>query len=609
MNFPDLPGIHAFVAIGLAGLALYLFRREDIRLESSCLFVLIILAAGLSFFPYENNGATLDALSVFQNFGNEAVITICGLIMASAGLSRTGALEPLGRILAKFWRFSPTLALLITLLLAASISPFTNNTPVMIVLIPVLISLSLRAGTSPSAVLLPVNHATLLGGMITTIGTSTNLLVVDVARRQGLPPIDIFDFAAPAAIGAGIGIFYLWLIAPRLLPTRKVVVQASPRVYSAQLHVPEKSYCDSRTVQEVTKKAGKALKIEKILRGEDITIQAVPQAIIRAGDRLFLNARAEHLKEFEKVLHVTLLPGKLKNRDVTSLPNEDQQLAEVVIPPNSTLVDSSLKEARFLEKHRVACLAVHREGVRLDLPERSLSDETLHVGDVLLMQGGTEQLSAIKYSGDLLVLDGTLDLPRTRQAPLAILIMIGVVSAAAMGWVPIAISALCGVLFMVMSRCMKWHEAVQSLSLQVILVMVTSLSLGNAILQTGAADFIARAFVFFSFGAPVVVVLSIMMLLIAIFTNIVDNNAAAVIGTPIAIIVAQQLGADPMPFVVATLLAANLSMATPMAYKTNILIWNAGGYQFNDFVRAGLPLMLLMWATFSVVVPWYYDLF
>ncbi|QGX40628.1 SLC13 family permease [Permianibacter aggregans] len=608
MVFPDWPGIHGFLALALAGVALYLFRREDIRLESSCLFVLIIMATGLTFFPYEGPDGKLDAIGVFQNFGNEAVITICALIMASTGLSRTGALEPLGRILAKFWRFSPSLALLVTLILVSCISPFTNNTPVMIVLIPVLVSLSLRAGESPSSVLLPVNHATLLGGSITTIGTSTNLLVVDMATRQGLPHFDIFSFAVPAAIGAGIGITYLWLIAPRLLPPRKVVVQTVPRLYSAQLHVSAKSFCAGRTVKEVSKKVGKNLKIEKILRGEDITIQAVPQAMICEGDRLFVLARAEHLKEFERVLHVTLIPGKLKNRDTEAIPSEDQQLAEVVIPPNSTLVNSTLKDARFLERYRVACLALHREGARLDLPERSLSDEPLHVGDVLLMQGGTEQMRKIKHAGDLLVLDGTLDLPRTRQAPLAVLIMVLVVASAAMEWLPISIAALFGVLLMVMTRCMHWHEAVQSLSLQVVLVMVTSLSLGNTILYTGAADFIAKLFVTLSFGAPVVVILSIMMLLTAMFTNIVDNNAAAVIGTPIAIIVAQQLGVDPVPFVVATLLAANLSMATPMAYKTNILIWNAGGYLFNDFVRAGLPLLLLLWFTYSIVVPWYYGL-
>ncbi|NQD36620.1 SLC13 family permease [Permianibacter sp. IMCC34836] len=609
MTLPPLPDLHALAALALTGFALYLFRREDLQLETACLFILIVLAVSFEYFPYKGPLGTLDAISVFQNFGNEALITICGLIMAGEGISRTGALEPMGRFLARFWRFSPSFALLATLLVTAAVSPFVNNTPTMIVMIPILVSVSLRAGHSPSAVLMPTNHANLLGGMVTTIGTSTNLLVIDVARRQGLAEIGMFDFVFPASLAAGIGVLYLWLIAPRLLPTRAVTMDTSPRMYSAQLHVHQKSLCNGRNLKETVQKTGGLLQVEKILRGDDIVVAAVPHATLRAGDRLVVSESPAQLKELEKMLRVTLIPGELRAELPGTLQADDQQLAEVVVAPHSTLVGRSLKEERFLEKNQLLCLALHRAGIKLDRPQSRLADEPLRTGDVLLVQGPKPRLHALKMAGDLLVLDGSLDLPRSRRAPLALLIMAGVVTAAALGWLPIAISALCGVLLMVLSRCMKWQEAVQGLSLQVILVMATSLSLGNAILYSGAADWLASLFVAFSFGAPVAVSLSGLMLLIAIFTNLVDNNAAAVIGTPIAIGVARQLGVEPIPFVIATLLAANLSLATPTAYKTNILIWNAGGYTFNDFLRVGLPLMLLMWLALSVIVPWHYQLF
>lgn len=609
MNLPPLPDLHAFAALALTAFALYLFRREEWQLETSCLFILIVLAVSFEFFPYKGPLGTLDAISVFQNFGNEALITICGLIMAGEGISRTGALEPVGRFLARFWRLSPSFALLVTLVVTAAISPFINNTPTMIMMIPVLVSVSLRAGHSPSSVLMPTNHANLLGGMITTIGTSTNLLVIDVARRQGLAEIGMFDFVLPASIAASIGIAYLWLIAPRLLPERAVPVDRAPRMYSAQLHVLEKSLCVNRTLAETVQKTSGLLQVEKILRGDDIIVTPVPQATLRAGDRLVVSHSPVQLKELEKMLRVTLIPGQLRDEMSGTLRSEDQQLSEVVLAPHSRLVGQTLKADRFLEKNQLACLALHREGVKLDRPQSRLADEPLKIGDVLLVQGPKAKLHDLKQDGDLLVLDGSLDLPRSRKAPLAVLIMIGVVVSAALGWLPIAISALCGVLLMVLSRCMKWQEAVQGLSMQVILVMATSLSLGNAILYSGAADWLAGLFVALSFGAPAAITLSVLMLLIAIFTNVVDNNAAAVIGTPIAIGIARQLGVDPLPFVIATLLAANLSVATPTAYKTNILIWNAGSYTFNDFLKVGLPLMLLMWLALSIIVPWHYQLF
>lgn len=227
---------------------------------------------------------------------------------------------------------------------------------------------------------------------------------------------------------------------------------------------------------------------------------------------------------------------------------------------------------------------------------------------MLLVQGASEQIARLKRSGELLALDATADLPHSDKAWLALAIMAGIVVTAASSLIPIAISAVCGVLLMILTRCLSWRDAALALSAQVVLIVVASLALGVALLKTGGADYLAQLFVAASFGAPPAAVLSGLILLMAILTNIVSNNAAAVIGTPIAISIAHQLGVNPEPFVLAVLFGANMSYATPMAYKTNLLVMNAGGYTFMDFVRVGVPLTILLWLVLSWLLATLYPL-
>jgi di/tricarboxylate transporter len=232
----------------------------------------------------------------------------------------------------------------------------------------------------------------------------------------------------------------------------------------------------------------------------------------------------------------------------------------------------------------------------------------LRAGDVLLVQSTLENLAELKQSSDFLILDGSINLPRARKAPIALAVIIGVVALAAMRVMPIEISALLGCLVLILTGCLNWKDAMNALSTQVILIIVSSLAMGMALLKTGGADYLANLFVYITFGAPASVVLASLMLMMGIMTNVVSNNAAAVIGTPIAIGIAQRLGLPLEPFVLAVMFGANLSFATPMAYQTNILIMNAGGYKFGDFVRVGVPLTLITWLILSGVLIWAYSL-
>ncbi|MRX28099.1 SLC13 family permease [Kangiella sp. HZ709] len=607
MPFPELPNYHALYVLILTVVALYLFRRDDIPLETSCVIVLLLLTIGFTLVEFHNHNGLLEPMQFFTGFGHEALIAVCALMVAGQGLVRTGALEPIGRFLGRVWKTSPLFSLLLTLLIAGILSAFVNNTPIVVLLLPILISVAVRANTSPSSLLMPMGFATLVGGMATTIGTSTNLLVVSVAADLGLEKFGMFDFFLPAAIAGSIAIVYLWLIAPRIIPERQAVMKdTSPRVFTAQLHIAEGSWADGKTLAEVINKTEGQMKVARIQRGSEATIVPMPDATIRAGDKLRVVDNPDKLKEYEQILGAKLFKSGQKVDDDHPLTAENQQLSELVVTPGSPLAGKTLKDVRFIDEYGLVAIALHRADKVVDMHNKGLGKVILHVGDVLLVQGGQKEIAEFKKRGEILILDATSDLPRSHRAPRALWIMLGVIFFAAVGILPIAISALTGALLMILTHCISWRDALNALSAQVVLIVASSLALGIAMTETDGAQYIAEIFVWATDGTPPMIILSGLMLLLALLTNVVSNNAAAVIGTPIAYSVATQLNLPPEPFIIAVLFGANMSFATPMAYKTNLLVMSAGGYKFSDFVKIGVPLVIIMWVTLSIVLPLLY---
>ena len=599
---------HAIWAMGLTVVALLLFTRERIPLETSSLTVIVILAISFTLFPYTGaNGVVLQPISFFSGFGHEALIAVCGLMIAGYGIVRTGALEPVGRGLAKLWGYSPILSVLITLLVSAALSAVVNNTPIVVLLLPIMLNVAIRTKNSPSGILMPMGLATLLGGMTTTIGTSTNLLVVSVAADMGLERIGMFDFFLPAIMAGSVGILYLWLIAPRILPDRTPNLKNSgPRIFTAHLHIPQGSFADGKTLTEIIEKTEGAIQVSGIRRTENTFTVPLPDARIRAGDRLLVRDTPDQLKDFERTLGATLYSKGHEVDDENPLSDEQQHLAELVIDRGSPMIHRTLNEAHFADVYQLVTLAIHRKGKVLESMPQGIARTPLRQGDVLLVQGSNENIEEVKKHGHFLVLDATRQLPATKYAPRAVIIMALTILVAALGIMPISIAAVAGSLLMVLTNCLKWEDIQRALSAQVILIVVASLALGSALTQTGATTYVAQQFVEVTGGLPDRVVFSALMMLMAILTNVVSNNAAAVIGTPIAISIAQQLGLPPEAFVLAVLFGANMSYATPMAYQTNLLVMNAGGYTFMDFVRAGVPLLLIVWLAFSFIVPMMY---
>ncbi|MBT8114985.1 MAG: SLC13 family permease [Arenicella sp.] len=596
---------HAIWALGLTVSALVLFTRERIPLETSSLVVIVLLAISFSIFPYTSaTGVTLEPISFFAGFGHEALVAVCGLMVAGYGIVRTGALEPVGRGLAKLWGYSPVFSILITLLVSAALSAVVNNTPIVVLLLPIMLNVAIRTKNSPSGILMPMGLATLLGGMTTTIGTSTNLLVVSVAADMGLERINMFDFFIPAAMAGSVGIIYLWLIAPRLLPNRTPQLEDSgPRIFTAHLHIPEGSFADGKTLTEIIQKTEGAIQVSGIRRTENTFTVPLPDARIRAGDRLLVRDTPDQLKDYERSIGATLYSQGHEVNEENPLSDDLQHLAELVIDRGSPMIHRTLNEAHFSDVYQLVTLAIHRKGKVLESMPQGIAKTPLRLGDVLLVQGSNENIEEVKKRGHFLVLDATRQLPATKYAPRAVGIMTLIILVAALGIMPISISAVAGSLLMVLTRCLKWQDIQRALSLQVILIVVASLALGSALTQTGATAYVAHAFVELTGGMSDRVIFSALMLLMAILTNIVSNNAAAVIGTPIAISIAQELGLPAEAFVLAVLFGANMSYATPMAYQTNLLVMNAGGYTFMDFVRAGVPLTLIVWLSFSFIIP------
>jgi di/tricarboxylate transporter len=403
-------------------------------------------------------------------------------------------------------------------------------------------------------------------------------------------------------MGSGVAILYLWLIAPLLLKDREMnLSDDSLRIFQARVNLEEGSLAIGKTVAEAQSLIGEEVTIVRIRRGNTY-ILPLPDVVLKAGDRIRLSGTTTNINAAADSLKATLYAEEKITDEDHPLWAENQQLAEIAIVNGSLLDGTTLRNTNFLEKFQLIVLALHRSGRDIWQAHEEIMDVTLEHGDVLLVQGSRDMIHNLKVSPDFLVLDASKEVPHTEKALTALLIMAGVVVVAALNLLPILMSSIAGVLLMLLTRCLDLDQAFRALSASVILVVVASLAIGQALQVTGATLYITDVFLYVFGNSSPAVIMSGLMLLIGILTNIVSNNAAAVIGTPIAVSIAQQLNVPTEPFILAVLFGANLSFATPMSYNTNLLVMSAGNYSFNDFVKVGAPLTLLMWAVYSYIL-------
>ena len=606
---PDLPSLHAIAVMTITVVGLYLFSRDSIPIETSGLIIFITILSMFYLFPLQVNGFDSDPISLFLNsFGNEALVTICALLAVGKAIEVNGSLRPLISLLSKSWVKHPKLSFLGVLLFGAFFSAFINNPPIVVMLIPALIAVAKEANISSTKVLMPMGMATLIGGMSTTIGTSTNLLVVGIANDMGQKQIQLFDFMIPVLIAGSIGMLFLWLIAPKYLPDNKPrQSQAKTRIFEAVLYVNEDSYPNGKTLLDVMDKAGKDFDVQKIKRSDSLFVAKIPSIIFEPGDRIYVKSSIEKLKEFEGILGLTLYEEDGATDSEEEIGQEYTHLAEVVITAGSFLDRSTLNAQRFTQRFNLLPIAIH-SGRTASQVSGDITSKRLNPGDVILVQGEEESIVNLKTNANMLVIESDSPVPSGQKAYIPLYIMLGIVVSAASGLLPISIAALIGLTAMLVTKTIKWGDVGNAMNIPIIMLIVASLSLGTALEITGVSVFLAEMFVFLTQAMSIPMILSTLMLVMAILTNVVSNNAAAVIGTPIAISIGQQLGAPIEPFVLAVLFGANMSFVTPIGYQTNLLVMGAGGYKFNDFVKVGFPLAVIMWVSFSIILPLLYSL-
>lgn len=598
-----MPSAHAIAVLVLAVVVFYLYTRSWIAMELVSLLLLAALLVLFFLFPYSAGSIHLTHSEIFQVFGHPALIAICSLMILARGLTMTGALEPMVRALTRMWRFNRWLGLLVTLVVAAGVSGFVNDTPVLVLMLPMLLSLAQRVGFPAARTLMPVNFAILAGGMLTSIGTSTNLLVLSIATDLGMRPFGMLDFMPIAAASLAVAIPYLWLVAPRLLGRTETAAVPVERHYRASARVADDAArLLDQPLAALARRLGGHLPVTTVVRGAE-RLAADEQLRVAAGDVLELRDTTRGLQEFAATFDVELFDregaGRFMEADAVGA---DLQLAEAVVGTDCPLVDQSLRQCRFAQSHGVVVIGIKLAAAELQRQGGELADIPLHAGDVLLIQGPVDRLEALRAIDDLLILDTAQDLPRKRLARIALLIMAAVIVAASTKFLPIHVAAFLGVIAMLLTGCVRTHGIGRALSLQVVLIVASSIALGQSLVATGAAGFIAAGVAAAIQHLPPAAQLAAFMVLAALLTNFVSNSAAASVGTPIAVATAQHLGSPLEPFVLAILFGANLSYATPMAYQTNLLVMNAAGYKFSDFLRVGVPLVILMLIVLSLML-------
>lgn len=606
MNVIEIPSFHAIAAMALTVSVFVAFARGKMTIEIISLLTIAIIAVGLYFYPLPHTLPTDGLALAFGGFGHYALITICALMIMGRGLVVTGALEPAARVLERVWKFNLQAGLLLSLLLAFGLSMVVNDTPVLVLLLPIFVALAQRGAMPASKTLMPLNAAVLIGGMATTIGTSTNLLVVGIAVDLGMPQMSVFHYTPIVFIAALVAMPYLWLVMPRLLPDNSPDEVHAPRRFFARFRVTQQSGLVGKHFDEVMDSLPNHFRFEER-----------PNGVFEPGQRLLISGTHEGLEEGMRALRGHVAPGWVMDRierESRSL-KEDIQVVEMVVTSDSRLIGRTLAGSGIADHYGVAVLGIHR-------PDHPLHQETLRggrelrlrEGDVLLVMGLSEGLGQFGASDSLLQLEGGKFVPRRSKAWIAAAIMFGAVALASVGLpffgeqgfymfkMPIAISALIGAILMFATGCVKFDRVGAALSAKVIVLVAASIAIGRIVLDSGAAGWLGEVLAIGLQHLPPAGVLAAIMIFVTVLTNFASNATAATVGTPIAFNIATQLDLPQEPLILAVLFGCNLCYATPIAYQTNMLIMAEGNYTFADYLRTGVPLVLIMVTTLSLLL-------
>jgi di/tricarboxylate transporter len=592
------------MALLLFAIASFIWERIPPDLTAITVFGVLLFTAMLT---KSTELPTLQGL--LDVFSNPAPITIAGMFIVSAALERTGAIDLMTTNLRRFIRLPHRVFLFIMIIGVAAVSAFVNNTPVVIVLMPVVLSLSRDMGVAASKLLIPLSYASIFGGTCTLLGTSTNLLASGILRDSGYEPIGMFELSAVGLPILFFGAIYLVLFGHRLIPEREtltsILSEEERKEFITEAFLRADSDLAGQKASESPIFKGRGIRLIEIVR-HGVAVKGDPlQAILQAGDRLVLACRPSGVAEAHSLKDITLSSNHAGGLE--TIATDEGALVEGVVGPLATIAGKTLGEINFRQRFRMVVVAVHRKGQN---QRERLDSLRLQPGDTLLMMGSTKAIESLANSDEVIILDRPRVPARSVRAkmPIALATSIGIVALASLKIVPIVAVVALGVAILLLSGCMKPKEAYASVEWSILMIIFGMLALGLAMNSTGASLLIAESLTnVVRSVAPAhlqaVIMLALLYLITSIFTEFLSNNAAVALMVPIALGIAVTLGVDPRPFVVGCCIASSASFATPIGYQTNTYVYGVGGYRFTDFTRVGLPLNLICMTVTIFVVP------
>ena len=626
----SIPDMHMWFVLALTGLAMVLFIREDTPLEVISIILLTSMLLFGQVFPLfdERGHNQLDAMALLSGFSNPSLIAVLALLVMGQAMIHTDALRAVTNLFAVSNKKLIWLSIFGIFIFVMTVSAFLNNTPLVIIAIPLIQALAHTAGVSQSRVMIPLSFVAILGGMTTLIGSSTNLLVSSTMTELGYEPLGFFDFVVPGSMMAAVGFIYVIFVVPRLLPDRATMVSAltgSEKEFVAELDVAADSkLIGMECVQGRFPKLGD-LRTKLIQRGGHLILPPFEGYMIEKGDTLIVAATRSTLS--------TLLanhPGFVLSEEKRAVLEDDDDedddeasnapegaqtriLAEIMISPTSRLVDMTLEHVGFAKQYEVAVLGIQR---RARAVRRKLGRLRLQAGDVLLIAGRQSAVNTMRSTADFIVLSGSKkDIPRLGKAPLATIIFLGAIASAAMGVLSIPVAAIAGATGMIVTGCMTLRQATRAIDRKIFLLVGAMLALGSALQATGGAEYIADLLINMPFITTPLSMLAVLFLVVALCTNLLTNNACAILFTPIAMNLANNISVpSDLPydisfvFAVTVIFAANCSFASPIGYQTNLLVMGPGHYRFRDFIKSGVPLIFILWITYLFIAKYYFGI-
>ncbi|MAJ28332.1 hypothetical protein CBD41_02795 [bacterium TMED181] len=585
-----------FQVLALLVVALLLFASELIAVDIVAICLLLVLVVS----------GLLDIGPALAGFGHPAVVGVGALFIVSEGLLRTGALGFLSNRLLKWSGGNQGLLTILILIIVLVASAFLNNTPVVAMFIPVVLGTCLKTGVNPSKILIPLSYAAILGGTCTLIGTSTNILVSSIARESAGIELGMFDFTRLGGLLAIIGLIYLIFIGPKLVPERQTITSLASlggdrrqREYVTEVQILGGDLVGSRFADTLLATSGKA-RILQVIRGESIIWPPLDDLVLQEGDALVISGTIEELMKIQEESGVASL-AEIVSETQGTLQEKEAELAELLVLPNSRFMGQTLGSVELRRRYGLHVLAIQRHGMHM---RSKISEHPLRTGDVLLIQGTPDSLERIRGEEGLVLMSGVEDvLVKKEKAPIAIGILCGVIILLATQALPMAAIALGGAVLMVLSGCISGTKAYESIQWRILVLIAGMLAMGQAMDQTGAAQWIAQQVTDLQgvFGAPGLVVVT--LIVAALLTEMISNAAVAAVLVPVALKIAAGLDVNPEPFIMAVAFGASLSFLTPVGYQTNTLVYGAGGYRFSDFARVGAPLVVILWAIAGWLIP------